>query len=93
MVLEMQKAVLPEVARNVAEPMTRINGVTIYGTSGAEVAGMAQNVPAVMKQTFDIVKNVTGVDMADVMRAETIDAKTNKNVKVDTKAPLIQVGE
>jgi flotillin len=93
MVLEMQKAVLPEVARNVAEPMTRINGVTIYGTSGAEVAGMAQNVPAVMKQTFDIVKNVTGVDMADVMRAETIDAKTNKNVKVDTKAPLIQVGD
>lgn len=93
MVLEMQKAVLPEVARNVAEPMTRINGVTIYGTSGAEVAGVAQNVPAVMKQSFDIVKSVTGVDMADIMRAETIDAKTNKNVKVDTQAPLIQVGE
>lgn len=93
MVLEMQKTVLPEVARNVAEPMTRINGVTIYGTSGAEVAGMAQNVPAVMKQSFDIVKSVTGVDMADIMRAETIDAKTNKNVKVDAQTPLIQVGE
>lgn len=83
MVLEMQKVVLPQVAENIAKPMGQIGEVTIYGQTGGEVAGMSQNVPVVMQRTFDIVKDVTGVDMADVMRAETIDAKVTKNVNVN----------
>lgn len=82
MVLEMQKTVLPQVAENVAKPMSQIGDVTIYGTTGAEMNGVSQNVPAVMKQTFDIVKNVTGVDMADVMKASTLEAKTDRNINV-----------
>lgn len=82
MVLEMQKTVLPQVAENVAKPMSQIGDVTIYGTTGAEMNGVSQNVPAVMKQTFDIVKNVTGVDMADVMKANTLEAKTDRNINV-----------
>lgn len=82
MVLEMQKVVLPQVAENVAKPMGNIKDVTIYGSTGGEVAGISQNVPVVMQRTFDIVKETTGVDLADVMKAETIDAKVNKNVNV-----------
>ena len=82
MVLEMQKTVLPQVAENVAKPMSQIGDVTIYGTTGAEMNGVSQNVPAVMKQTFDIVKNVTGVDMADVMKASTLEAKTDRNINL-----------
>ena len=82
MILEMQKTVLPQVAENVAKPMSQIGDVTIYGSTGSEVGGISQNVPAVMKQTFDVVKNVTGVDMGDVLRAGTIAAKTDKNIKV-----------
>lgn len=83
MVLEMQKTVLPQVAKSVAEPMSQIGDVTIYGTSGAEMQGVTQNVPAVMKQTFDVVKDVTGVDLADVVKAGTIQAKTDRNINVD----------
>ena len=83
MVLEMHKAVLPEVAANVAKPMGNIKDVTIYGQTGGEVAGISQNVPVVMQRTFDIVKDVTGVDMGDVMRAETIDAKVKKEVTLN----------
>jgi flotillin len=83
MVLEMQKTVLPQVAESIAEPMSKIGGVTIYGQTGGEMSGIAQNVPAVMKQTFDVVKNVTGVDLADVMKSETIAAKTDKNINVE----------
>ena len=82
MVLEMQKVVLPQVAENVAKPMGNIKDVTIYGSTGAEVSGISNNVPVVMQKTFDIVKETTGVDLADVMRADTIDAKVNKNVNV-----------
>lgn len=82
MILEMQKAVLPQVAENVAKPMSQIKDITIYGQNGSEVAGISQNVPVVMKKTFDIVKDTTGVDLADVMKSETIDAKITKNVNV-----------
>ena len=82
MVLEMQKTVLPQVAENVAKPMSQIGDVTIYGTTGTEMNGVSQNVPAVMKQTFDIVKNVTGVDMADVIKANTLEAKTDRNINL-----------
>ena len=82
MIIEMQKTVLPQVAENVAKPMSQIGDVTIYGSTGSEVGGISQNVPAVMKQTFDVVKDVTGVDMGDVLRAGTIAAKTDKNIKV-----------
>ena len=83
MVLEMQKAVLPQVAQSVAEPMSQIKDVRIYGNTGSEIQGISQNVPAVMQKTFDIVKETTGVDLADVMRAETIDAKVTKNVNLN----------
>lgn len=83
MVLEMHKAVLPQVAENIAKPMGQIGEVTIYGQTGGEVAGMSQNVPVVMQRTFDVVKQTTGVDVADILKAETIDAKVTKNVNVN----------
>ena len=63
--------------------MSQIKDVRIYGNTGAEIQGISQNVPAVMQKTFDIVKETTGVDLADVMRAETIDAKVTKNVNLN----------
>lgn len=83
MVLEMHKAVLPQMAENVAKPMGNIKNVTLYGQTGAEMSGVSQNVPVVMQRTMDIVKETTGVDLADVMKAETIDAKINKNVTLN----------
>ena len=51
MVLEMQKTVLPQVAKSVADPMAKIGDVKIYGSSGSEVAGISNNVPVVMQKT------------------------------------------
>jgi flotillin len=82
MVLEMQKTVLPQMAENVAKPMSQIGDVTIYGTSGNEMSGLSNNVPTVMKQTFDIVKDATGVDMTNIVMANSLDAKVNKNVNI-----------
>jgi flotillin len=83
MVLEMQKTVLPQVAEHVAKPMGQIKDITIYGQNGSEMSGISQNVPVVMKKTFDIVKDTTGVNLADVMRSETIEAKVTKNVNLN----------
>jgi flotillin len=36
-----------------------------------------------MKQTFDIVKDATGVDMTNIVMANSMDAKVNKNVNLN----------
>lgn len=83
MLTKMNEKVLPTVAENIAKPMSTIKDVTIYGTTGGEVSGISQNVPTVMKQTFDVVKSVTGVDMADIMKSNTLEAKVNRNINID----------
>lgn len=91
MLSKMSEKILPEVAKNVAEPMAKIGNVTVYGTNGSEVAGMSSNVPAVMKQTFDVVKDITGVDMSDIMRSQTINAKTDKNINLSGADGIVQI--
>lgn len=83
MVLEMQKTVLPQVAKSVADPMSKIGDVKIYGSSGSEVAGISQNVPVVMQKTFDIVRESTGVDLSNIVMAESMDAKVKKDVTIN----------
>lgn len=83
MVLEMQKTVLPQVAKSVADPMAKIGDVKIYGSSGSEVAGISQNVPVVMQKTFDIVRESTGVDLSNIVMAESMDAKVKKDVTIN----------
>lgn len=76
MLSKLNEKVLPYMAKYIAEPMSKIGNMTVYGTNGSEASGISGNVP-------DIVKDATGVDMADIMKANTIDAKVNKNVNVN----------
>jgi flotillin len=47
---------------------------------------MSGGVPVAIKQAFDVLKSATGVDMADIMRAGTIDAKVTRNVNLNDQA-------
>ena len=84
-IIEMITKILPDVAESVAKPISAIDNMNVYGGDASTVSG---NVPAVIKQTFDVVKSATGVDMSDVMKAETYDAKVNKNVDITGKIPV-----
>ena len=39
-------------------------------------------VPVAIRQAFDVVKEATGVDMAEIMKAGTFDAKTTRNINL-----------
>jgi flotillin len=92
MLTKMNEKVLPEVAKYIAEPMGKIGGITIYGGSGDEAAGVSANVPIVMKKTFDVVKDATGFDLTDTMRSTGIDAKTNRNINLSSDGnPIVQL--
>lgn len=82
---EMMIKVLPEVAARIAEPLAQIDKITIIGSGGdndASIASVAGNVPVVMAKLFESMKESTGVDLAEIMRADTYDAKVTRNVNV-----------
>ncbi len=88
-VAQMMIEVLPQIVENVAKPISSIKDVHVYSggqDTGAGVAAMSGGVPVAIKQAFDVLKSATGVDMADIMRAGTIDAKVNRNINLNDEA-------
>ena len=82
-IIQMTVEALPKVAAEVARPLSDIDKVTIIdGGNGAGVGSYAGNVPAVMAKTFQAVKEATGVDLAEIVKAETYDAKVTRNVNI-----------
>ena len=89
--VEMIIKVLPEIAGKVAEPLKQIDKITIVG-GGADSNGLssvADNVPLMMKKTFESVKEATGIDLAEIVRAESYDAKVNKNVNISGVSEIL----
>ncbi len=83
---EMLIGVLPDIAGKIAEPLTRIDKITIIG--GGEnngVAGVADHVPAVMARLFETMKDTVGIDMAEIVKAGTYDAQVNRNVNISVE--------
>lgn len=86
-IVEMMVKILPQVAESVSKPLSSIDSVKIYGTSGdSGVAGVSGNIPVMMKQVFDTMTEATGVDMREILRSNTIEAKTTRNVNLNDKA-------
>ena len=81
-ITEMLVNALPEMAKAIAEPMAAIDKVSIIGGDSSGVSGMANNVPVVLAKTIEAVREATGFDITEVMRAETFEAKTTHNVNV-----------
>ena len=84
-VAEMMIKVLPDIAGKIAEPLTQIDKITIIGGDGGSngVEQVAGNVPAVMTKLFESMKETTGIDLANIINAESYDAKVNRNITVN----------
>jgi flotillin len=83
-ILDKKVKIIPEVAQHVSEPIAAIKNMNVYGTSGADAAGISGAVPTVIKQSFDVIESATGVNMSDIVRANTIEAKVTRNVNLDS---------
>lgn len=83
-IAEMMIKVLPEVAAKIAEPLGQIDKITIIGGDGGGngVEQVAGNVPAVMAKLFESMREATGIDLKDIVMADSYDAKVNRNVNL-----------
>ena len=76
--------VLPDIAAKIAEPLGQIDKITIIGGDGDGngINQVAGNVPVVMAKLFESMKEATGIDLSEIIKADTYDAKVNRNVNV-----------
>lgn len=84
-VAEMMIKVLPEIAAQVAAPLQQIDKITIIGGGEGGSNGVDQiagNVPVVMAKVFESMKQATGIDLANIINADSYDAKVNRNINV-----------
>ena len=59
-----------------------IDGLVIIGGDGSGVESVSGNVPAVMAKLFESMKETVGIDLSEIVRAGTYDAKVNRNVHI-----------
>lgn len=82
--MEMIINMLPEFAKAVAEPIAAIDKVTVIDSGNGEsgVSSVGGYTPAVLAKVIESVRETTGFDLTEVMKADTYDAKVNKNLNV-----------
>lgn len=75
---------LPDMAKAIAEPLHSIDKVTIIdsGNGATGVESMGGYVPGVLAKTIETVKEATGLDIVDIMRANSYDARVTRNINV-----------
>lgn len=82
-VAEMVIKVLPDVAAKVASPISQIDKITVFsGGNGNGIGDVANTTPLVMGKLFETVKAATGIDLSEIVKAETYDAKVTKNINI-----------
>jgi len=85
-VLEMLVGILPEVAGEYAKQFAQIDKITVIQNGSGDANGtdaIMGNVPGAMLGLMESMKDVTGVDLKEIIRANTYEAKVTKNVNVN----------
>ena len=81
-ITEMIVGVLPEIAKSVAEPISAIGEIRIIGSDASGVAEVSSNVPVLMAKTMESVKAATGIDLEEIVRSDSFEAKTTRNINL-----------
>ena len=85
-ITEMIVGILPEMAGKIAEPLSRIEKITVIdsGSSTGEggVGSLAGNVGSVLAKTIETVKETTGIDFKEIIDADVL-GKTTTNININ----------
>lgn len=94
-VAEMLIQVLPDMAGKIAQPLSQIDKILIMDNgNGNGVNNVAGNVTGVMAQVFESMKEVTGVDLSDLIKAKGYDAQVTRNINVTgVEVPAVQIAK
>ena len=92
---EMMIKIMPQMAAEIAKPLSQIDKINIYstgdGTGDTGASQISGNMPVIMKQVFDTMSEATGVDFTEIMRAGTYDAKVTRNINLNGAGAAVTV--
>lgn len=86
--LQMVIEQLPEIARAIAEPLSKIDKITVIGGSESasnSAVDVARMTLGTLQAVTEGMRDTMGFDLSDVMKANTFEGKTTKNINVDVK--------
>ena len=93
--MEMVTDKLPDIARAVAEPLSKTEKIILFGEGGA--TSMARDTAGTMLQTFEAVKEAVGLDIPKAIRDVTTGGLIGKAAKEaadeDNPAPAADADE
>ena len=93
--MEMVTDKLPDIARAVAEPLSKTDKIILFGEGGA--TSMARDTAGTMLQTFEAVKEAVGLDIPKAIRDVTTGGLIGKAAKEaadeDKPAPAADADE
>lgn len=81
-IAEMMIRIMPQMAKEIAQPISQIDKINIYGGAEGGASQISGIAPQVMHQIFDTMSEATGIDMREILKANTYDAKVTKNINV-----------
>ncbi len=85
-ITEMIVGILPEMAGKIAEPLSRIEKITVIdsgsGTGEGGVGSLAGNVGSVLAKTIETVRETTGIDFKEIIDADVL-GKTTTNININ----------
>lgn len=83
-VLEMYFKAMPEIAKNIAEPLTKVDRITMYGDGNS--SKLMKDIMNTLNQVTDGLKESTGIDLASVLAGFA-------GAKIADNRPQIQMPE
>lgn len=92
--MEMVVNILPQMAAEVSKNVAGIQKLTVIDSGhGSAVQSVGDYTPMLLEKTIQAVKETTGFDLTDVMKAQTLAARTDRNVSVTGMPDTIKVDE
>lgn len=79
--VEMLINALPSIAGEIAKPLSAIDKISIIGNA-ADATTVSNNIPIVMAQLFKTVQETTGLNLIDIVKANSLEAQTTKNINI-----------
>lgn len=78
-------AQLPDIVRAASEPLAAISNLTIISSDGSGAAAVGQGVASQLATSTQIVKDVTGIDIADVINARATGGAAGEALNAPTR--------